>query len=416
MNQRWKAVGLIVFLACILLGVYFFPSIRNFFSGVAPLIPPTPALPQSGSSLPFALPEGFAAHLFAQDLPGARVLTRDPRGTLVVSLPGEGTIVALPDRNSDGVADEAVTILRGLDGPHGIVFRCGAVGPTDSSGDDCVLYVAEKTAVRSYAYIAPTYSATLIEKLAELPGGGGHSTRSLLLHPDGRHLLVAIGSSCNVCRESDPRRAAILSIDLGTKKVTTFATGLRNTVFMALNPLDGQIWGADMGRDLLGDELPPEEINIITEGGNYGWPNCYGKNVHDTDFDPEADASRRNGAGKNTCINMQASLLDIPAHSAPLGLAFIPEEGWPEEYRLDLLVAYHGSWNRSIPTGYKVVRVELDQKGVPTGKITDFMTGFLTPKGSLVGRPVALLAEPGGTLFVSDDRAGAIYRIRKIAE
>ena len=411
MNHRNAVIGFLILAAGILLGTYFFPSIRGFVSGVAPLAAPILPLPESGSPLPFTLPQGFAAYLFAKDLPGARVLARDPRGTLVVSLSGEGRIVALPDTNNDGVADTAITILEKLDEPHGMVFRCDPLRPTDSLGDDCVLFVAEKTAVRSYAYDAQTYSARLIEKLTDLPGGGGHSTRSLLLHPDGRHLLVAIGSSCNVCRESDPRRAAMLSIDLETKKVTTFATGLRNTVFLALSPLDGQIWGADMGRDLLGDELPPDEINLIKEGGTYGWPNCYGKNVHDADFD-------KNTYIRNPCMEPleKASLIDIPAHSAPLGLAFIPEEGWPEAYRLDLLIAYHGSWNRSIPTGYKVVRVELDSKRVPTGKIKDFMTGFFTDQGKVMGRPVALLAEPGGVLFVSDDRAGAIYRIQKTTE
>jgi glucose/arabinose dehydrogenase len=160
-----------------------------------------------------------------------------------------------------------------------------------------------------------------------------------------------------------------------------------------------------MGRDLLGDDLPPDEINIVEEGKDYGWPFCYGKNVRDHTF----------GAGKErTCREpgTYPSHIDVPAHSAPLGLAFFPEKGWPAEYRNNLLVCYHGSWNRSIPTGYKIVRYRLDANGTLLAA-EDFATGWLTKDGSLFGRPVDIMIRPDSTIFVSDDKAGVVYLIKR---
>ncbi len=364
---------------------------------------PAPADPQEGepvaqNPLTFSLPEGFAATMFSDKVPGVRVLTRDSQGTMVASLTSEGKVVALPNRDTDNRADQVITVLEGLKEPHGIAF----IGDT--------LYVAEEDAVKSYTYNPDTHSATLNETLTALPSGDGHSTRSLMVWPDNTKLLVSTGSSCNVCNEEDPRRAAILSINVTTKEVEPFAKGLRNTVFMTLHPVTGEIWGTDMGRDWLGDNTPPDEINIIKKDGNYGWPICYGKNIHDTDFD-------KNTYIRNPCMTPfeTPSHIDIPAHSAPLGIVFVPEEGWPEEWWYDALVAYHGSWNRSTPTGYKIVRMPLDAKGAPNGATVDFMSGFTTAR-EVVGRPVGLMIEPGGTLWVSDDKAGAIYRVARTTE
>ena len=180
-----------------------------------------------------------------------------------------------------------------------------------------------------------------------------------------------------------------------------YARGLRNTVFFTWDE-KGRMWGTDMGRDYLGDDLPPDEINILSEDKNYGWPICYGKNIHDTNFD------------KNVYIRAPCeepfetpAFIDLPAHSAPLGLAFIPV-GWPREYAGNLLVAYHGSWNRSVPTGYKIARITFDAAGNYIGA-EDFMTGWLVEKG-VIGRPVDLLVNQG-VLYISDDRAGVIYKV-----
>ena len=160
------------------------------------------------------------------------------------------------------------------------------------------------------------------------------------------------------------------------------------------------MWATEMGRDLLGDNIPPDEINIIQEGGWYGWPWFYGKNIEDHSW--------------TTGIPIYAfesipSHIDLQAHSAPLGLAFVPEEGWPKGYWYNLFVSYHGSWNRSVPTGYKVVRIKLDSKGNYLGT-EDFITGWLTSSGVL-GRPVDILVQPGGTMYISDDKAGVIYKV-----
>ena len=180
------------------------------------------------------------------------------------------------------------------------------------------------------------------------------------------------------------------------------------------------MWATEMGRDLLGDDIPPDEINIIEEGKNYGWPNCYGKNIHDDNFD-------KNTYIRNPCMEPfeTGSHVDLQAHSAPLGLAFVPEwgidsnmcfegleaacgGGFPDEYWNDLIVAYHGSWNRTNPTGYKLVRVKMDDYGNSIG-VEDFITGWLGPKGVL-GRPVDVKFH-NGALYVSDDKAGVIYKI-----
>jgi len=184
------------------------------------------------------------------------------------------------------------------------------------------------------------------------------------------------------------------------------ASGLRNAVFMATNPIGGEIWVTEMGRDNLGDDLPPDEINIIEEGKNYGWPYFYGKNIKDQKHglaEPPVDWIT------------EPSYIDLPAHSAPLGLAFVPEGppagGWPEEYWNNLIVALHGSWNRTEPTGYKLVRIKLNQRGEFEG-MEDFISGWLAKDGkTALGRPVDVIFQSNGMLYISDDKAGVIYKV-----
>lgn len=337
------------------------------------------------STLPLAIPEGFGIEIFAKDLPGIRVIAVDPFKNFVVSQTSEGKLSMLEIR--DGKVVRASTLLNNLKNPHGLAM------------DNYMLFYAEEHKVSRL----PLYSDGGPEKLADLPSGGGHFTRTLGIGPD-KKLYVSVGSSCNVCIEKDNRRAKVFSMNFDGSDFKEFARGLRNTVFFAWHPMNGEMWGTDMGRDNLGDNLPPDEINILKADRNYGWPNCFGKNIHDTNFD-------KNTYIRNPCLEPfeAENLIDIPAHSAPLGLAFIPK-GWGSEYEGDLLVAYHGSWNRSAPTGYKIVRFELDKNGkvlAASGK--DFVTGWLK-NGEVLGRPVHLVFYEE-SLYVTDDKAGAIYRV-----
>lgn len=403
--QKWWLLALgVVVAAGAAYGAYQYAKYNppDFLIKLMTAQEPPPPLP-AGPEAPLEVPEGFSATIYARDLPGARVLSRDPRGVLVVSQTEKGKVVALPDQNGDGAADGQITVLSGLERPHGLAFLC-----PDGIGA-CTLFVAETGALRSFLYDPDTMRASGGKRVASLPtDGGGHFTRTLLLHPDGKRLLISVGSSCNACEEEDPARASVQSFDLATGEMTTYASGLRNTVFMATDPVTGEVWGTDNGRDLIGDDIPPDEINILGEGADYGWPICYGQGIHDTDFDKRQYI-------RDPCADKVASHINLQAHSAALGLAFVPEEGWPDEWGNDLLVALHGSWNRSSPVGYKVVRIDLDNARRMVGAPEDFVTGFL-PEGendtdNAIGRPVAVLAEPGGTAYLSDDRAGAIYKI-----
>ncbi|MEK7625473.1 MAG: PQQ-dependent sugar dehydrogenase [Patescibacteria group bacterium] len=390
----------ILILGFLMLGWQFY---RKNLSGILPAIKkPTVDVVEvtTSSTSPFALPPGFGLSIFASGLGNPRVMVFDNGGTMLVSLASGGKVVALPDKNNDGKADGVITILSGLNKPHGLALDCPA-------GGSCKLYVAETDALVSYDYDSSNFLATNRKKLLDLPKGGNHTTRSLqLISQDGQpQLLISVGSSCNVCREPDERRGAVLAYDISTGKNGLYAWGLRNAVYMTTEPRSGRIFVTEMGRDLLGDDFPPDEINILEAGKNYGWPICYGKNMHDGDFD-------KNTYFRNPCMEPfeTPSLIDIPAHSAPLGLSFIPSEGWPTEFRNNLIVAYHGSWNRSVPTGYKVARMIFDENGNYL-KTEDFITGFLNGNQKL-GRPAGVAALPGGIIYITDDSAGVIYRLK----
>jgi len=389
-----KLLGFAILLVLLFVALKAFSPAADFVKGFLPLLRPASEMADTAGALPFTAPEGFMLSVYAKGLPGARVIERDGYGGFFVSQTREGKISKL-DPQDDGT----VTVreyLAGLNNPHGLAF----------DDDAYQLYIAEEHTITRRYTDGPKAGAAP-EKIADLPEGGGHSTRTISFGPDDR-LYVSIGSSCNVCNEEHPHRATILSMNKDGSDVKIFAKGLRNTVFFDWSYVDAKMWGTDMGRDLLGDDVPPDEVNILKEGGNYGWPICYGKNIHDTQFD-------KNTYIRNPCMEPfeTPSYIDLQAHSAPLGLAFIPEEGWPEAWWYDLLVAYHGSWNRSEPTGYKIVRIPLDAKGNPEGAVQDFITGFQTPEGEIIGRPVDLLIEPGGVLYITDDRAGVVYRLHR---
>lgn len=321
------------------------------------------------------------------------MLVFSPGGVLLVSESGEGKVVALPDSRHAGKSDRTVTILGGLNEPHGLAFYEGK------------LYVAENDKVTRYEWDETMLHASSPKILVGLPGGGGHSTRSILFHRG--KMYVSAGSSCNVCVEKDPRRATVMEFNPDGSGQKIFAKGLRNAVGLAINPKTDTLWVTVNGRDRLGDDLPPETIyDLEKSGGDAGWPYCYGDRVPDSDFSKPGD---------DRCKNVMEPKVRMQAHSAPLGLAFYEASQFPAEYQNNIFVAFHGSWNRSMPTGYKIVRVRLDDKGQPQGGAQDFITGWLAPdeakKGRWMGRPVGIVFSAEGAMYVSDDSGGVIYRV-----
>ncbi|MFA5061728.1 MAG: PQQ-dependent sugar dehydrogenase [Patescibacteria group bacterium] len=386
------AIGVFVFAA-----VFYYQNLQgnsapesNTISSAAAVATITTSDPPNNLGL--SLPAGMSVKVFAEKLNNPRVLKLDPKGNLVVSEFAGGRITVLIDKNGDGKVDSQKVILKNLNQPHGFEFYC--------LKGKCKLYVAENDAVSVYDYNSSTLTASNRKKIIDLPAGGVHVTRTLLIKDN--KLYIAIGSSCNVCHESDNHRAKVLVSNLDGSGLKDFATGLRNSVFMVTNPQTGEIWATENGRDLLGDNIPPDEINILKQGKNYGWPICYGKNIHDTEFD-------KNTYIRNPCMEPfeTPSYINIQAHSAPLGLAFVPKDGWPQAWQGSLFVAFHGSWNRTVPTGYKIVRFDFKSNG--TAVQTDFITGWLKG-GTAWGRPVDILTLPGGIMYVSDDTSNVVYR------
>ncbi len=337
------------------------------------------------------LPPGFAIALFVRT-ESPRMLAFSPGGVLLATSESAGTVTALPDADPSGQAARKVTVLKDLNGPHGIAFHDGR------------LYVAEVTRLVRYNWDESRLQATTPVVIAELPESlGGHMTRTILFA--NHKLYVSAGSSCNVCMEKDPRRAAVLEMNEDGSGAHLFATGLRNAVGLALNERSASVWVTDNGRDWLGDDLPPDEIDDLgPTGGDFGWPFCYGNRVPDTSF----------GGTAERCRLTVPPRVELQAHSAPLGLVFYSGTMFPPEYRGDLFVAFHGSWNRSVPTGYKVVRIKMNDLGEPE-RVEDFITGWLPPgetrRGKWMGRPVGLAIGSDGSLYISDDGSGSIYRV-----
>jgi glucose/arabinose dehydrogenase len=331
------------------------------------------------------LPPGFAVGLFAADVAGARSLALGPGGVVYVAQQGRGIILRLRDLDADGVAEQREVVMTGLDNPFGMAFR----GET--------LYFAEQHAVRR-AVPGVTAPDVLISGLPR----GGHRTRTIVFGADGM-LYLAVGSSCNVCDERDSLRAAIMRYAPDGSQGRRFATGLRNSVGLAVHPTTGALWATNNDRDNIGptvsrtDELPPDRVNIIRDGGWYGWPRCYLPGAPNPEY-PDAD-----------CRSAEPPAITFQAHTAPLGIRFYTGNAFPAEYRGDAFVALHGSWNRSVPVGAKVVRVRVEA-GQPTG-VEDFVTGWQLASGRRWGRPVDVLPLPDGSLLISDDDGDRVWRV-----
>jgi len=378
-----KKLVLIFLLVIIVLAFYLVSKFKGTLPAVLPPKEPTQSkiIP---NDLGLNLPPGYSIDIFATNLKSPRDLTFDREGTLIVSIPQEGKVVALPDRDKDGKADNSTILTDKLDRPHGITLK------------DDKIYIAEVKRIVSFNYDSQNLKISNEKHIIDLPGGGRHNTRTIGFGIDGK-LYVSVGSTCDVCVEKDERNGAILQVDVEKGDQRIFAKGLRNSVFIAFQPESSQIWATEMGRDFLGDNLPPEEINIIEDEKDYGWPFCYGNKVIDTKFSKDVN-----------CQNTKSPIYQMCAHCAPLGLAFIKSSQFAKEWQGDLLVSYHGSWNSTKPVGYKVAKLKVDDGKI--SKEDDFITGFLQGNQA-VGRPVDLIFDKDGALFLSDDKKGVVYKI-----
>jgi glucose/arabinose dehydrogenase len=341
------------------------------------------------------LPEvvnGFRVNIFANGFKQPRWLAVAPDGDIFVADSAAGTIAVLRDAQNTGGAQQREEFAKGLDQPYGIAFR----------GD--YVYVGDTDELLRFRY-DPKTSKRLgeKEKLLELPHGGGHWTRTLAFSPDAQHLFIAVGSASNIDVGEDPRRAAITVCDPDGKNARLYATGLRNPSGIAIEPETGQLWAGVNERDGLGDDLPPDYVTSVQDGGFYGWPYSYiGNNV-----DPRVKPQKPE-------LVARAIVPDVllGAHRAPLGFAFYNGTQFPENYRGGMFLAEHGSWNRSTRAGYQVVFVAM-RDGKALAEPQPFLTGFVPDptKEQVYGRPVGVAIAPDGSLLVSDDASGLIYRV-----
>ncbi|HXJ10634.1 MAG TPA: sorbosone dehydrogenase family protein [Candidatus Limnocylindrales bacterium] len=339
-----------------------------------------------------AVPHGFQVNIFAQEFKYVRFLTTAPDGDIFAADTGAGEVVVLRDPQHSGGAAQREVFAGGLKRPFGIAFH-----------DDYV-YVGNTGEVVRFRYDKQTSKRTgESEHVLDLPNTGGHSTRTLAFSKDGQHLYISVGSSGNIDIEKDQRRAAILVCDPDGKNARVYASGLRNGVGLAVEPATGAVWTSVNERDELGDNLPPDFLTSVKDGGFYGFPYSYiGDNV-DSRVEPQKPD-----------LVAKAIIPDVllGAHVAPMQFAFYTGQQFPESYRGGIFLAEHGSWNRASRAGYQIVFV-----GVKDGKAAadpvPFLTGFVPdPAGKNVnGRPVGVTVAPDGALLVSDDGANVIYRV-----
>lgn len=341
----------------------------------------------STESCGIELPPGFTLSIYAANVPNARSMALSPGGTLFVGTRKLGKVYALPDRNGDYRADEVITLARGLNMPNGVAFR---------DGD---LYVAEVHRVIRFKDIERRLrSPGEPEVVSEaFPDKRWHGWKFIRFGPDGR-LYVPVGAPCNVCESDDPRFAAILRMNAEGGNPEIFARGVRNTVGFDWHPVTKELWFTDNGRDWLGDDLPPDELNRAgVKGLHFGFPYLHGQDVPDPSF---------GGKVKHAAFTKPA--LEHPAHVAPLGMRFYTGRMFPAAYRNQIFIAEHGSWNRSSPIGYRIALARFTGEGDLRYEV--FASGWLK-EDKVMGRPVDLEVMPDGSLLVSDDHRGAIYRI-----
>ncbi len=387
-------------------------KIKSYFTLAMCSVMPTIACANSEEApkqLKLNLPSGFEATVYAKLDVLPRMMAFGPNGNLFVSSAKGNQVIMVPDHNKDGIAETPVVIASELDRPNGLTFV----------GND--LLVANQNGVVKLTQKAQNWSPPqpFISDLAT----GGHSVKTIKLGPDN-HLYINVGSSCNVCNESDPTRATILRYTkdgqpagaipvVGRHKLPPiWARGLRNAQGFAWHPTTNAMFATNNGADMrsetkggmINDDLPPEHINRIERGNHYGWPHCWGDNqVASKMFtDPNFPGP------ENFCKTTTAPAIMLIAHSTPIGITFLDKSHFPSEFKQDAIVALHGSWNREQLSGYQLTRIKFED-GKPVEAV-DFATGWLNNNRAW-GRPVDVAVGPDGALYVTDDRTAYIYRI-----
>lgn len=349
-----------------------------------------PVTPERLSGL--KAPEGFSITTFATGLKNPRIIAVAPSGAVYVSRREQGDVVLLKDANKDGVADGAPLVVANRPSVHGLAIKNNK------------LYMASVKEIFVADILADGRLSAPQMIVGDLPDGGQHPNRTLAFGPDGM-LYVSIGSSCNACNESNPEHASLLRVTPDGKSRIIFARNLRNTIGFGWHPATGELWGMDHGIDDLGDDQQPEELNLIEQGKQYGWPHAYGVDGIHPQTTPPGEITKAQWLSTSTPM-----VLGYTAHAAPMSMVFYTGGTFPADYRGDAFVAMRGSWNRKPASGYEVVRIRY-RDGKPE-RFEPFVTGFLTDGGlKHIARPVGLAQTQDGALLLSDDGNGAIYRI-----
>ncbi|MEZ4562728.1 MAG: PQQ-dependent sugar dehydrogenase [Thermomicrobiales bacterium] len=336
------------------------------------------------TGLTLQAPEGSEISVIASGLQRPRFMAFDDAGNLLVAESGAGQIVRYP--LADGVLGDAEVLASGLEQPGNVALF--------TDGDQEYLYVSEPQQISRFAY-DPAGPVGEQEAIVSGLPTGGHSTRTVRFGPDGM-MYLAVGSSCNICVEEDPVRATVSRMTPQGGSPEILATGLRNPVDLAFQPGTDLLWATVNERDNQGNEMPPDLVTIVQEGANYGWPYCQ----------PPAATPQEAGAD---CSNITPPTVGIQPHSAPLGMTFLVGDGVPADLNGDLVVAQHGSWNREPPAAPKLLRIDFED-GQPVAA-ADLVAGWQNAAGERWGRPAGVTLAPDGSLIVSDDLSGVIYRV-----
>lgn len=374
---------------CTIINCLLIFSCKN---GPEPVAENNDNVPVVESNLPLDrlnLPDGFSIDTFAEGIDEARSMAMGDEGTLFVGTRTAGNVYALRDNDGDYKADDIITLLENMNTPNGIAFRNGS------------LYVAEINRLLRYDNIEANLDnpPDPVVVYDDYPTDFHHGWKYIAFGPDGK-LYVPVGAPCNICESEDPRYASITRMDPDGTNREIYAHGVRNTVGFTWHPDTGDLWFTDNGRDMMGDDVPPCELNRAAEAGlHFGYPYCHGGTIQDPEF-----------GDKGNCSDYVAPVQNLGAHVAPLGVKFYTGNMFPEAYRGQILMAEHGSWNRSSKVGYRLTLVKLN--GNEATSYEPFIDGWLDDATQeQFGRPVDLLLLNDGSLLISDDYGDAVYRV-----